>query len=91
MGDAMGVWVFNGAGSRFAGAVFSSAEAAERWIAAHALTGILTWYPLDLPALDWAVREGCFPADRPMTPEKIGGFTSASQPHRHYEDGVRQA
>lgn len=40
------VWVFNGANARLASDVFSSREKAEEWIAHHALTGLLTEYPL---------------------------------------------
>ncbi len=87
------VWVFNGAGGRFPGGVFSSRDAAEAWIRANKLTGVLTAYPLDEGSLDWAIRHDLVN----MKPEKleakrtdpafIGSFSTASQEHFHYEDG----
>jgi hypothetical protein len=85
------VWVFNGAGGKFPGAVFSRKELAEQWIKLNKLTGTLTAYPLDICVYDWAVNNGYFSpkADEHRTPEFIGKFSSASQEHYHYEDGSR--
>ena len=85
------IWVFNGAGGRFPGGVFRTLAAAEAWIARHSLIGILTAYPLDRGAHEWAVEQGIFPVDKVLDASAIGRFTSASQAHHHYEDGVRLA
>lgn len=83
------VWVFHGNEGRFSGGAFTTRELAETWIHEHRLTGVLTAYPLDTGAYDWAVRERLFAPTKPhhSTPSFIGGFTSASQDHFHYEDG----
>lgn len=83
------VWVFNGANARFASGVFSSREKAEAWIAHHVLTGLLTEYPLDSGAYDWAVLHGFFRPKRPdqRTSGFIGSFTNPHLQHFHYEDG----
>jgi hypothetical protein len=83
------VWVFNGAKARLASGVFSSRENAEAWIARHKLTGLLTEYPLDFGAYDWAVQHGLFRPKRPDqgTGEFIGAFTNPHLQHFHYEDG----
>ncbi|MCW5968340.1 MAG: hypothetical protein KIT57_07485 [Blastocatellales bacterium] len=83
------VWVFNSAGGRFPGAVFTSKLLANEWIKANRLTGTLTAYPLDIGIYDWALSNGYFSIkrDEQLTPEFIGKFTSASQEHYHYEDG----
>jgi hypothetical protein len=81
------VWVFVGAGARLPSAVFSSQAEAEEWIKANRLEGLLTEYPLNQSAYDWAVAQGYFKPSKPehSTPKFIGGFTSASQRHIHYE------
>jgi hypothetical protein len=60
MGESDGdyVWVFNGVGGSFPAGVFRTKEAAFKWIREHALTGVLTAYPLDEGTFDWAVRHG---------------------------------
>jgi hypothetical protein len=85
------VWVFNGLGGRFPGGVFARLSLAEEWIARHALTGVLTAYPLDRGVHEWAVEQGIFRVDKQLDSHAIGRFTSASQEHYHYEDGVRTA
>ncbi|WHI50482.1 hypothetical protein P3339_18880 [Microbulbifer sp. MLAF003] len=83
------VWVFHSAGARFAGGTFSSVESAELWIGTHKLTGVLTSYPLDTGAYEWAVKNEYFQPkkEKHSTAEFIGGFTSANQEHYHYENG----
>src|SRR5205807_5087901 len=81
------VWVFMGAGARLPSAVFASKEAAEAWIHLNQLDGLLTEYPVDKSAYDWAVENGHF---KPVKPEQrtsrfIGSFTSAALRHEHYE------
>jgi hypothetical protein len=87
--DEPGVWVFNGNGGHFPSAVFSTVENANAWIAKHKLSGLLTWYPLDVGLYDWAADNGYW---RPKynsekTPEFIQRFSSARTDHRHYENG----
>lgn len=86
------VWVFHGAGGRFASAVFGSVEAAEAWVVQHGLTGILTEYFLDVAPYEWALAKCYFEPkdDSQKTPDFIQKFTSAHQRHVHFEDGVRQ-
>jgi hypothetical protein len=83
------VWVFSGPNARFPGAVFSSGEKAETWIAQHRLSGLLTEYPLDSGAYDWAIQFGVFTPKRPEHTSSafIGSFTSAHMAHAHFEDG----
>ena len=85
------VWVFNGNGARFPSAVFSSREKAEAWIAAHALSGTLTRYPIDQSVYDWAIEQGYFAptGERHTTAAFIQNFSSAHQEHYHYEDGEK--
>lgn len=90
--EAGWVWVFNGARSNFPSGIFTDLDRAERWIEQHRLTGTLTMYPVDAGVYDWAIDKGLFRPDQPhqATPDFIGGFTSASIEHHHYEDGRRQ-
>jgi hypothetical protein len=83
------VWVFHGEGAQFASAVFRSQEAAVRWIGERALSGVLTAYPLDMPAYDWAVEAGHFKpkSDDHKSPRFIQRFTSGAQAHLHFTDG----
>ena len=83
------VWVFNAEGGRFPGAVFSTASKAEEWIAQYGLSGVLTAYPLDVSAYDWAVREGHFRPKADKGAGFVGKFTSAYQEHHHYAHGKR--
>jgi hypothetical protein len=88
--DEPRIWVFVGEGGRFPGGIFDSRPRAEEWIRKHRLTGVLTQYPLNTGAYDWAIESGFFTPrkDEHRTAEFIGGFSSASQEHFHYEDGV---
>ena len=84
------VWVFNGLGGRFPSGVFSTREKARAWIQLHGLYGTLTAYALDQGAYDWAVSNGRF---KPKKEEHssarfIGAFSSASQPHEHFENDI---
>lgn len=84
------VWVFNSAGAKFPGAVFISYDKALNWIAEHKLSGVLTLYPLDTGVFEWAVKEGHFVPNenKHLNPSFIGGFTTASQSHFHFIDGL---
>ena len=91
-GQGDGVWVFNGDGGRFAGGVFASREAAETWINANELDGVLTLYPIDIGVYEWAVAAGAFTpkTEEHSSPKFIGSFTTASMEHHHYEQGICQ-
>ncbi len=86
----MQIWIFQGAKSNFANGVFSSKANAEEWICKHQLSGILTLYPLDVGVYDWAIENGFFTTkkDYQTSPEFIQRFSSASQEHYHYQNGV---
>lgn len=83
------VYVFHGEGARFASGVFDNLETAEKWIKGNRLSGLLTVYPLNRSAYDWAVEKEFFipKKEHHFSPRFIGGFTSASQEHYHYENG----
>jgi hypothetical protein len=87
------VWIFNSEKSRFPGGVFSTLERANEWIAANKLSGTLTEYPVDRGVFDWALENrmtNLSPEkllEKSRQPEFIGGFTTASQEHYHYENG----
>ena len=86
------VWIFHGVSGRFSSGVFSEREIANSWIKENKLTGVLTQYPVDKGVFDWAVSEGLFKpeADKHASSEFIGSFSSASQNHFHYENGVSE-
>ena len=89
------VWIFNSSQQGYPGGVFSELDTAEPWIAKHALSGMLTRYPLDTGVFEWALEKGFYsPTPEKLkrkleTPGFIGSFTSASQEHYHYEAGTR--
>ncbi len=84
------VYVFQAPNNgRFCSGVFSTKEKAEEYIKKYSLTGVLTVYPIDEAVYDWAIRMGFFKPkkENQLTSEFIGGFSSASQEHFHYENG----
>lgn len=87
------VWIFAGDGSRgTTSGVFSSLESATGWIAKHKLTGLLTEFPVDVGAWDFAVANGKFRVKRDdhRTPHFIGAFSNPWLQHFHFEDGARR-
>lgn len=86
------VWVFHGSGGQFASGVFSARETAEEWIAMHRLSGLLTLYPVDQGAYEWAIANGYFKPYRADQTEAvfIQKFSCGAH-HHHYENGVRVA
>lgn len=90
------VWVFNSPNSKFSGGVFEQLEAAEEWIERYNLTGVLTKYPLNMGTLEWALENDSVDMkpeklkEKQTDPEFIGGFTSASMEHYHYENGQKE-
>lgn len=85
------VWVFSGSGSFFPCGIFSDKDKATEWILKRELTGVLTAYPMDVGVYDWAVGENFFSPkkEHEYTSEFIQRFTSASQEHYHFENGVK--
>ena len=89
------VWLFHGAGGRFAGGAFTDLADAEQWIRQHRLSGTLTRYPLNQGVFNWAVennRSNLKPetlAAKANNPAFIGSFTTASMEHYHYEAGEK--
>ncbi|MBY0261362.1 MAG: hypothetical protein K2Q20_03415 [Phycisphaerales bacterium] len=84
----MRVFVFHGAGSRFANAVFSSKVSAEAWITLHGLTGLLTEYEVDSPAFDRRMKDGTLPRNMReslVSGEATGAFAQC------YADGARHS
>lgn len=84
------IFIFNGNGSsKFSGGVFTTKKVADDWIARHSLTGILTNYPINVGVYDWAIENKLFTPrkEHEFRPEFIGGFSTASQEHYHYENG----
>jgi hypothetical protein len=82
-----GVWVFHGAGGRFASGVFTTRDKAEAWIKEHGLTGVLTRYPLDQGVYNWALEKQLFQPTKPehTEPAFIQRSTSGSQEHYHHD------
>lgn len=75
-----------GVRAQYPAAVFTSLEKGELWVRQHRLEGVLTWYPLDISAHDWAVSSGRFkPKPHRQTQHFLAGFTSVGQPYHHYE------
>jgi hypothetical protein len=86
------IWIFHGAKSQFSSGVFTKTTIAEEWIKKHKLTGMLTKYPIDIGTYNWAIENNLFTVKKESQKEPlfIQGFSSASQQHHHYEDGIRQ-
>lgn len=89
------VWVFNAPNKSFSGGVFADIDEAEKWIAKHKLTGVLTKYPLNKGVFDWAIENNSIDlkpgklSEKIEDPSFIGGYTTASMEHYHYENGTR--
>lgn len=83
------VYVFHGEGGQFCSAVFDELLTAKKWISKNKLTGVLTAYPLNQSAYDWAIEQAYFTPNKSYqhSPKFIGRFTSASQEHYHFENG----
>ena len=84
------IWIFHGAGGRFTSGVFTDKAIAEEWITKNILTGVLTKYPINTSVYDWAISKSFFEPKKEehKSAKFIQKFTSASQEHYHYEDGV---
>ncbi|MBO9570639.1 MAG: hypothetical protein J7497_00270 [Chitinophagaceae bacterium] len=86
------VWIFSGSNSRFPSGAFSAIEIAENWIQNNKLTGVLTSYPIDISVYDWAIKNEFFVPrnDTQKSSDFIQKFSSGSQEHYHYENGLRE-
>ncbi|HLP52365.1 MAG TPA: hypothetical protein VK154_15865 [Chitinophagales bacterium] len=84
------VFIFNGTNAQFPSAVFSDYVLAEQWIKKHALTGLLTAYPLNTAVYDWALDSGYFQVKEKYQaePSFIAKFSSAYLEHWHFENGM---
>jgi hypothetical protein len=80
------VYLFNGSHQRFPSGVFSSKEEAEQLIRQHALTGLLTEYPLDVLPYELAVEMGIvnFTKSWQTSPAYIEGFSNVGRIHGHW-------
>lgn len=89
--EAETTWAFVGEQATLPSGVFSNVERAERWIALHGLSGLLTEYTVGEGAYDWAVHTGHFKprAEKTINSELISRFTSGQMKHFHYSNGVR--
>lgn len=84
------VWVYTANIPRnigLASAVFLTKETAEKWVEELGIEGLLTVYPVDISAYDWAVQNKWFTPKKPhhYSPEFIGTFTGGHK-HFHYVD-----
>jgi len=70
-------------------AVFSNLEKIKTHVQAASSTGTATLYPINMPVYDWAIIEGFFSVKRAehQAPTFMANFSSASQPHFHFEKG----
>lgn len=93
MNEFDSVWIFHGAGGRFASAVFPERDQAIAWIERYALSGVLTRYPVGVSIYDWATEQGHFKpkSEKDASAEFIGRFSSAAQEHWHFENGSADA
>lgn len=85
------IYVFNGNNNRFPSAVFDNLEKIEEWISLNRLDGILTFYPINLGIYDWAIQKDYFSLKKEehKSADFIANFSSSSQNHFHYENGIK--
>lgn len=82
------VWIFNGAGVRYPSGVFEDKERAEIWINQHRLAGVLTKYPVNVSAYDWAIEHNYFTPKKEhhTTGDFVGRFSAGFIAHEHYDN-----
>ena len=85
------IWIFTGNGGSLPSGVFLDLASAEQRINERNLSGLLTGYPVNQCVYEWAIEKGFFRPSKSYqkSSEFIARFTSASQPHYHYENGQR--
>lgn len=76
------IYVFNGNKVNFPSAVFDNMQQTQAWIYLNKLKGTLTKYPLNK-------RFFCSKTQQLTFSNFIRNFSSGSQEHFHYEDGIR--
>ena len=88
-----GIWIFLGENSKMPCACFDSLDSARLIIQEQRLSGLLTLYPINELVFTWAVKNEFFKPKRPehFLPKFVSAFTSAAQPHFHFEDGQEVA
>ena len=86
-----GVWVLLGDAGQHPAGVYTSRDRAEKDIAKHGLTGMLTLQPVDELTYDWAIRNKYFSPskDYQTSARFIQRFSTASAEHFRYEAGKR--
>lgn len=90
------VWIFHEASSKYSGGVFTSISDAEAFVVKYKLSGMLTKYPLNQSVFDWAIENDMHNIsahkikEKSINPRFVGGFTTASQEHYHYENGEKR-
>jgi hypothetical protein len=84
------VWIFHGEHARFASGVFTTRSNALAWAAKHAVSGLLTQYPVGDGCYDIATELGKFTASKPHhgKPEHVAGFSPGWTQHLHIIDGM---
>lgn len=82
------VWIVTANGARWPGGIFLTEQAAREFIDRHAISGMLSEFPLGESTYDHATRLGLF---RPKNEkERSGEFIaqfSPRLPHYHFTDG----
>ncbi|HMS16067.1 MAG TPA: hypothetical protein PKA37_04440 [Planctomycetota bacterium] len=74
------VWIFARDPHSAPAGVFTDRQAAEAWIRARRLTGVLTAYPVDEGCYDWAMRLRLVTGraeERGADPSFVASFSSA--------------
>jgi hypothetical protein len=87
------IWVFMGESSKMVVGCFDSFDGDLKAISKYKLSGLLTRYSMNELAYDWALRNQFFQTKKSeqKTAAFIGRFTSASQAHFHFENGIQVA
>ena len=89
----MRVWVFMGERGQYPMGVWSSLDAAHKYIHDQQLTGSLTAYEVDWPAYDLAIKTGRFKPgkDQHRSVKFRQTFSNQHQEHYNFRDGHCQA
>jgi len=84
-----GAWVVHENDGAFSLCAFSCLEKGKAWIAEEKKSCVLSWYPIDEGAFDWATRNGYFKVKKPHQNEAkfIANFSSSGVLHFHFQQG----
>jgi hypothetical protein len=68
-------------------------EIAEEWIKKNKLSGVLTWYPIDIGVYEWVIAQDYWKPTNEYQSESefIQKFSSAYTGHYHYENGINDS